>query len=201
MYNQGPERRPDQPSQLPSFRYPNANAYPIGHHPTTSASTSYIPNFVNSYGSNKYQLQAPVLGNSTYQTLGHNRIPLGPHRCTRAGCSYSAHSKKDIENHMMDRHFIFPPGWNERKGPKADGDVASLVLYSYTLFSHPRAYSLKFSCMFMQMFPKKLDTPEAIAEWIAERKKRWPSLRRKEEKVRLLSVFAFGIFDLRKYVY
>jgi len=63
---------------------------------------------------------------------------------------------------MMDRHFIFPPGWNERKGPKQDGDVTS--------------------CTFIQMYRKKLDTPEAIAEWVVERKRRWPSLKRIQEK-------------------
>ncbi len=143
MYNQGPARGPaHQLNQLPPLGT-SSNSHPIGHQRTwfTSASTSYTPGFNNSYGPNQLQLQAHVPGGSSYQTLGHNLVPsihqTRPHRCTRAGCSFSSHSKMDLENHMMDRHFIFPPGWNERKGPKQDGDAASLVLILIMSFLLP----------------------------------------------------------------
>lgn len=34
-------------------------------------------------------------------------------RCTRQGCVFTG-SKKSVEIHMMDRHFIFPPGWQKK---------------------------------------------------------------------------------------
>jgi len=34
-------------------------------------------------------------------------------RCTRQGCAFTG-SKKSVEIHLMDRHFIFPPGWQKR---------------------------------------------------------------------------------------
>src|SRR5258705_13802622 len=49
--------------------------------------------------------------------------------------------------------------------------------------------------MFIQMYRKKLDTPEAIAEWVVERKRRWPSLKRIQEKVRLLHIPAYAHSD------
>src|SRR5260370_42147339 len=49
--------------------------------------------------------------------------------------------------------------------------------------------------MFIQMFRKKLDGPEAISEWVAERKRRWPSLKRKQDKVRLLHILESVLFN------
>ncbi len=40
------------------------------------------------------------------------------------------------------------------------------------------------SSVLVQQLKIKLDTPEAIAKWIEDRKKRWPSAQRVEEKVR-----------------
>lgn len=34
--------------------------------------------------------------------------------CSREGCPFSG-SKKSVEIHMMDRHFIFPTDWEKRK--------------------------------------------------------------------------------------
>ncbi|KAF8314219.1 hypothetical protein DL93DRAFT_2080311 [Clavulina sp. PMI_390] len=70
---------------------------------------------------------------------------------------------------MMDRHFIYPPGYHQntkkRKrddGSGPDGDASSSVL--------------------IQQLKIKLDTPEDIAKWIEDRKKRWPTAKRVEEK-------------------
>lgn len=38
----------------------------------------------------------------------------GTFRCTNPGCSFMG-SKKSLEVHMMDRHLIYPPGWEHRK--------------------------------------------------------------------------------------
>lgn len=44
-------------------------------------------------------------------------------------------------------------------------------------------YLLFISSVLVQQLKIKLDTPEAIAKWIEDRKKRWPSAQRVEEKV------------------
>ena len=38
----------------------------------------------------------------------------GNHRCTYGGCTFFG-SAKSVETHMMDRHLIYPPGWDQRK--------------------------------------------------------------------------------------
>lgn len=42
-------------------------------------------------------------------------------RCKKPGCSFTG-SHKSVEIHMMDRHLIYPPGWENRKG-KNDWDA------------------------------------------------------------------------------
>lgn len=42
-------------------------------------------------------------------------------RCAKAGCTFMG-SQKAVETHMMDRHLIFPPGWQKRKR-NADWDA------------------------------------------------------------------------------
>lgn len=44
----------------------------------------------------------------------------GNTRCSHPGCKFSG-SQKSVEIHMMDRHLIFPPGWDKRK--KSDWDT------------------------------------------------------------------------------
>ncbi len=45
----------------------------------------------------------------------------GSCRCTKQACSFSG-SQKAVETHMMDRHLIYPPGWEARKR-KSDWDA------------------------------------------------------------------------------
>ncbi|KAF8332376.1 uncharacterized protein EI90DRAFT_3122862 [Cantharellus anzutake] len=198
MYNQGPPR--GATGRPGSGYYPHAshqNVYPITYQESfTAANTPYVTGYsnpFNPYASNQSQSQvslhsasnagivnacssgqirsqAPAPAFAYFQPpLKAHGARAGPHRCSRAGCSYSSHSKKDVVNHMMDRHFIYPPGWDEKKrkreeeGP--DGDAAS--------------------CKFVQIYRMKLDTPEAIENWVAERKKRWPSTQRIAEKAQM----------------
>jgi hypothetical protein len=80
----------------------------------------------------------------------------------------------------MDHHLIFPPGWKPRKGPPdSEGGYALL----------PPSSSLLTSALFSPNMPIPgtgitLNTPEAIDAWIAERKKKWPSAARVEEKMK-----------------
>lgn len=68
---------------------------------------------------------------------------------------------------MMDRHFIFPPGWEKNKKDEWDADP-----------------SLKGKPVLIQGTSVLLDTPEAIDTWIAERRKRFPTSEQVEEKKR-----------------
>ena len=45
----------------------------------------------------------------------------GSCRCSYRGCSFAA-SQKALEIHMMDRHLIYPPGW-EKRPKKSDWDA------------------------------------------------------------------------------
>jgi hypothetical protein len=38
----------------------------------------------------------------------------GDSRCTYKGCQFTG-SQQAVETHMMDRHLIYPPGWEKRK--------------------------------------------------------------------------------------
>ena len=42
-------------------------------------------------------------------------------RCSKPGCTFMG-SQKAVETHMMDRHLVYPPGWENRKR-KSDWDA------------------------------------------------------------------------------
>lgn len=60
----------------------------------------------------------------------------GNARCKQAGCRFSG-SAKAVELHMMDRHLVYPPGWDKRKKrPDWDADPSlkgCVVRYTSTL--------------------------------------------------------------------
>ncbi|OSD03581.1 hypothetical protein PYCCODRAFT_1476971 [Trametes coccinea BRFM310] len=91
----------------------------------------------------------------------------GSDRCSQQGCTFTG-SKKSVEIHMMDRHLIYPPGWEKRK-KRDDWDADP---------------SLKGKPIFIQGTSIRLDTPEAIEQWLAERKKRFPTKEHVEDKER-----------------
>ncbi|OCH95813.1 hypothetical protein OBBRIDRAFT_800382 [Obba rivulosa] len=93
----------------------------------------------------------------------------GDIRCQKPGCAFTG-SKKAVETHMMDRHLIYPRGWGNRKR-KQDWDADP---------------SLKGKPIPIQGTSIKLDSPEALEAWIAERKKRFPTATRVEEKEKKL---------------
>jgi len=70
----------------------------------------------------------------------------------------------------MDRHLIYPQGWHTRKR-QSDWDADP---------------SLKGKPIPVLGTNVRLDTPEDIAAWIAERKRRWPTAARVAEKKRKL---------------
>ncbi|KAJ7783879.1 nuclear fragile X mental retardation-interacting protein 1-domain-containing protein [Mycena maculata] len=109
----------------------------------------------------------------THNTPGPSAPPSaawyqpGNSRCTYKDCTFRG-SAQTVETHMMDRHLIFPSGWDKRKKkPEWDADP-----------------SLKGKPIPIQGTTIILDSPEELDAWIAERKRRWPSAPRVEEKKR-----------------
>ncbi|PBL01088.1 hypothetical protein ARMGADRAFT_1073398 [Armillaria gallica] len=123
-----------------------------------------------------------VGASSWYQT--------GNSRCTYKSCTFTG-SQKSVETHMMDRHLIFPPGWDKQK--KTDNWDADP--------------SLKGKSVPIQGTTLVLDSPEVLDSWLAERRKRWPSDHRVQEKKRKqeeaiargqLSVEELGLFSRKR---
>ncbi|KAJ4486250.1 hypothetical protein J3R30DRAFT_1474647 [Lentinula aciculospora] len=122
--------------------------------------------------------------NSTWYQTGHIR-------CTYRGCSFTG-SAKCVEIHMMDRHLIYPQGWDKRQQKDWDADP-----------------SLKGKLIPIQGTNLILNTPDAIDAWVEERKKRWPSSTLVAEKKRKfeqaaargeLSVESLGLFSKKRRV-
>lgn len=118
---------------------PNQFEHALRPHTTPEGytiSSAYVPNSAANSAAN-----APTLyfgGNNSLPSFSrqnggyHNS---GAHTCKRQGCGYRGSSAKDTELHMMDRHFIYPPGYHQngqkRKrddGGGPDGDAGSYVL-------------------------------------------------------------------------
>ncbi|KAG2159954.1 uncharacterized protein EDB93DRAFT_1073715 [Suillus bovinus] len=104
--------------------------------------------------------------NSTSGQMHGSWYQPGSCRCTRQGCVFTG-SKKSVETHMMDRHFIFPPGWSKKDEWDTDP-------------------SLKGKPIAIQGTSLILDSQEAIDGWIAERKNRFPTTQKVEDKKRKL---------------
>ncbi|KAJ3800460.1 hypothetical protein GGU11DRAFT_677127 [Lentinula aff. detonsa] len=145
----------------------------------TAGPSFFRPQNNQSIGGFKMQSFGPA--NSTWYQPGNNR-------CSYKNCTFTG-SAKSVEIHRMDRHLIYPPGWDKRKkGWDADP-------------------SLKGKPIPIQGTKLILDTPEAIDAWIEERKKRWPSSALVAEKKRKfeeasargeLSVESLGLFSKKK---
>lgn len=57
---------------------------------------------------------SPSFNSQSFASSSSTWYQPGDHRCKHNGCSFSG-SQKAVEVHMMDRHLIYPPGWEKRK--------------------------------------------------------------------------------------
>ncbi|KAJ3568791.1 hypothetical protein NP233_g5474 [Leucocoprinus birnbaumii] len=151
--------------------------------PRTNASYAPIPNGSGHQASSSSRGRGPKpqTSNTPRQSSGNGSwYQPGNLRCTYSGCSFSG-SKKSVEIHMMDRHLIYPPGWAKKnKGSDWDADP-----------------SLKGKTVPIQGTSIVLNTPEALDLWLAERRKRWPTAQRVEEKkVKMEEAIARGQLPL-----
>jgi len=160
-------------------------------HPSTSYS-SLGHSFSNASSASGSRNSHPPRGTS--QT--HWYTP-GNSKCTHSGCTFAG-SANSVKIHMMDRHLIYPPGWHTRKRQTdwdADPSLKGYVLV-HTQSKMARWLNLSFARAAHSHSHRKaipilgtnvrLDTPEEIAAWIAQRKRRWPSAARVAEKKRKL---------------
>jgi len=99
-------------------------------HPTSTAegytlSSTYVPRHESFRIPSNHLLPNPSEDRVLPPTTSEKRVitnPLthgswyqsGNFRCQRQGCPFLG-SHKSVEIHMMDRHFIFPPGWKKTK--------------------------------------------------------------------------------------
>ncbi|KAG9104562.1 hypothetical protein FRC06_001342 [Ceratobasidium sp. 370] len=131
------------------------------------------------------QITIPAPGFARNQPMAslvpiHMRNRVGPVRCGHEGCLFAG-SPKEVEVHKMDRHLIFPPGWEEnqarkkrKRGREKEGGEEEYV--------DEEAQFRATGTVAILGTDTKLDSPEAITAWLEERKKRWPSVKRIAEK-------------------
>ncbi|KAG5221235.1 nuclear fragile mental retardation-interacting protein [Salix suchowensis] len=134
-----------------------------GSHSAPQASTS--TSFYESNPSNGHRQQR-----APFDTRPPSWHQHGSHQCTYLNCKFTG-SPKTLEIHRMDRHLIYPPGWDKQR-KKNDWDADP---------------SLKGKPIPIQGTNIFLDTLEAVKAWREERKRRWPSKDRVEDKKRKMS--------------
>jgi hypothetical protein len=110
--------RANASSQYMSSHYTQAymqTASPGWYQPSTTAqgytsSSTYNPGPSRAGNGNPTPAFRPTL--PPYSQTSSWYQP-GGHRCTYKGCAFTG-SQKTVEVHMMDRHLIYPPGWEKR---------------------------------------------------------------------------------------
>ena len=153
-----------------------------------SSSTGGAPNSnFNSHSVNN----SPASGTSKTSFLDSKSFwyQSGNNRCNQQGCTFFG-SHKSVEIHKMDRHLIYPPGWEKRK-KKADWDADPSLKGSVFFGLYIYVYHLKRIKNHRKSIPIQgtniiLDSPEVLDAWIAERKRRFPTSSRIEDKKRKL---------------
>ncbi|BGP12473.1 hypothetical protein JCM10213_006960 [Rhodosporidiobolus nylandii] len=81
-------------------------------------------------------------------------------KCCKEDCSFTGR-QKEVREHEEDRHLIYQPGREPKPWSGSLKPIDGAVIEGTGL---------------------SLDTPEAVAKWIEERKKRWPSKKVVDEK-------------------
>ncbi|KAG2023394.1 hypothetical protein CC2G_001054 [Coprinopsis cinerea AmutBmut pab1-1] len=176
MHNSHPSLPPrpqtwSQPQQPPSVlqNYFHQNAY------SSHYAQAYLQQFPGAQPSTSNYYAQPTPAAAAQHNANKPRpaqqvgawYQPGNKQCTYKDCRFTG-SHKSVELHMMDRHLIYPPGWDKRpKKEEWDADP-----------------SLKGKPIPIQGTNLVLDTPESLEAWIAERKKRFPTANRVEDKKR-----------------
>ncbi|GAA5993297.1 hypothetical protein JCM5350_005083 [Sporobolomyces pararoseus] len=172
---------PLQQQQQPHYQYQQQqNGYyaqqypgypPQQPFPSTSTSSSYPPanpafSSLPSRPSHSALPPAPAHASSSTNTASNARAPKPPPRqsefpCKLEGCKFVSRSRRTTREHEEDRHLMFEPGREPKPWSGSLKPVEGAIIEGTGI---------------------SLDTPEAVAKWIADRKKRWPSKKVVEEK-------------------
>ncbi|KAM0793692.1 hypothetical protein ACM66B_001119 [Microbotryomycetes sp. NB124-2] len=110
----------------------------------------------NALGQQGQQRGSSAAPNASRQPV--QQQPKSEIQCSLVECDFKG-TAKQVREHEEDRHLIFAPG---REPKPWSGKLATGVVIEGTNMS--------------------LDTPEAVAQWIEERKKRWPTNKLVAEK-------------------
>lgn len=180
----GPQTQPITPY---GCAYPDPNTYSShyaqAYYPQIapqSAPSGFNFSSAATDGTNKIK-GTPVHLMSTWYRSGNTR-------CSYPACAFQG-SQKSVELHRMDRHLIYPPGWDKRKN-KSEWDAdPSLKGYNCPFAFVWGGELIKYhrKLIPIQGTNVTLNTPELIGAWIAERKKRFPTSTRVEDKKRKLA--------------
>ena len=110
--------------------YTLSSTYVPGPANRTSRATLAIPTLSpRDRPSVQAQSQSTVKPIQNHLTYG-SWYQSGNCRCTRQGCPFTG-SRKSVEIHMMDRHFIFPPGWEKKNDWDADPSLRGCIVVPY----------------------------------------------------------------------
>ena len=108
----------------------SANVSVVNH---PSSSTGLNPNFNPHLVNNNPAsgtLKTPFLDSKPFW------YQSGNNRCNQQGCTFFG-SRKSVEIHMMDRHLIYPSGWEKRKKKQdwdADPSLKGSVSFSFSFW-------------------------------------------------------------------
>ncbi|CDZ97037.1 Zinc finger, CCCH-type [Phaffia rhodozyma] len=167
---------PLQPFGYPSNPYQQTpQGYTLSTHftsqpvssPSAPSSSSFTPKSSSSISDHPHPTAGRSEKKAKQPKLDHQALnPAQRMRnCQLSSCHFTG-LEKDVEIHEMDRHLIYPVGWKEkmeRKKAKSNGGPP-VPIPGTTMV---------------------LQTPEQIEAWIAERKRKWPTQARVQEKEKM----------------
>ncbi|KAJ8297139.1 Nuclear fragile X mental retardation-interacting protein 1 [Rhodotorula toruloides] len=174
FYPPSHDQRQQRPPALPQRPFASSSApqhYPEPRPQTTVDGYSLSSAYAGPSASSTPSYDSPVPSASTERDStsrkGRKGGPSQPSgggpqivKCCKDDCSFTG-SKKQVREHEEDRHLIYAPGREPKPWSGSLKPVDGAVIEGTGI---------------------ALDTPEAVAKWIEERKKRWPSKKVVEEK-------------------
>ena len=101
----------------------------------SSSDTNYASNSTGPNSNiNSHLVNSPASGTLKRSFLDSKSFwyQSGNSRCNQQGCTFFG-SHKSVEIHMMDRHLIYPSGWEKRK-KKSDWDADPSLKGSVPLY-------------------------------------------------------------------
>lgn len=145
----------------------NGSPWPATNAEGYTLSSTYVPGMPGPSSAGPSQFTRN--GDNTHnRSGGHNRssqlhstssqgswYQFGNSRCTYKNCTFTG-SQKALEIHMMDRHLIYPPGWDKKKQKDWDADPS---LKGFALFIFIR-HAFLLNMTIQQTYPNPRDNDQ-----------------------------------------